>query len=90
MPTIYGTNTKGLGHLLAESAKVLDACPECGCTDIEVSAWVHANTNQVSNSEGPLDDAWCPQCEANGYESTFRARHAAKTTIEQPYQERTR
>ncbi len=52
------------------------ACPECGCTDVEVSAWIHDNTGDVisSGNEGPTDQAYCPQCELNGYEG-----HIGKT-----------
>lgn len=43
-----------------------DACPECGCTDIEIAAWVHANTDEIISCgcDGPCEDwVWCPQCE---------------------------
>lgn len=38
-------------------------CTECGSPDLEVSAWVHVNTDTISASEGPLDTYYCPVCE---------------------------
>lgn len=40
-------------------------CSHCGCTDVEVSAWIYANTNEITPSDPPVDDAWCPQCSDN-------------------------
>lgn len=44
------------------------ACPECGCTDVQCCGWIEVNTNKPTNDEGPIDDYFCPQCSANGYE----------------------
>ena len=44
----------------------LQACPDCGCTDIQTSAWVEVNGCSVINDEGPLDTVWCPQCDNDG------------------------
>lgn len=46
-------------------SRPLFCCPECGCTDIQFTAWVHANTGEPTGDEGPTDDTWCPQCEEN-------------------------
>ena len=40
-------------------------CPDCGGDDCEMSAWVHVNTGEVCEGEGPGDEYWCPQCEAH-------------------------
>jgi len=48
--------------VLTMSDKKLQACGCCGCTDIEVAAWIDPNTNEVKD-DYPLDDVWCPQCE---------------------------
>lgn len=44
-----------------DATKTLFACPTCGCTDIEFSMWVNANTHEVMSEDG--SDLWCPQCE---------------------------
>jgi hypothetical protein len=44
-------------------AKQYMACPECGCTDVEITAWVKANGGANTNSESPAEYAYCPQCE---------------------------
>jgi hypothetical protein len=62
-----------------------DACPECGCTDVEVSAWVNANTDEVINSEGPTDNAWCPQCEVNGLDGNMRSRDLVQVDEPKPF-----
>lgn len=38
-------------------------CSECGCEDIQATAWIHANTGEVLNDDGPTDQLWCPECE---------------------------
>jgi hypothetical protein len=40
------------------------ACDECGCTDIQATAWIHLNTGAVLSDDGPTDQIWCPQCDA--------------------------
>lgn len=46
------------------------ACPECGCTDVQVAAWIMDNTGEIEGTgdEGPRDQAYCSQCEENGNE----------------------
>jgi len=38
-------------------------CPECGSDECEMTAWVHVNSNEVCDGEGPGEQYWCPQCE---------------------------
>ncbi len=38
-------------------------CSQCGCLDCEVTSWVGANTNAISESDAPVEGAWCPVCE---------------------------
>jgi len=38
-------------------------CQECGSPDLEISAWININTNEIVDSEGPLSTAWCPSCQ---------------------------
>lgn len=40
-------------------------CETCGSPDVEIAAWIHCNSNQItgSGSEGPSDRSWCPDCE---------------------------
>lgn len=39
------------------------ACPECGCEDIEGTAWIHLNSGNETGGEPPDDDYFCPDCE---------------------------
>jgi hypothetical protein len=38
-------------------------CPECGSDDCEMTAWVHVNSNEICDGEGPGERYWCPTCE---------------------------
>lgn len=53
------------------------ACPECGCTDVEVAAWIVDNTEEITGTgnEGPRDQAYCPQCEINGDDGDIGGCH---------------
>jgi len=55
------------------TAQWFSACPECGCTDVEVGAWVVDNTEEVAGTgqEGASDRAWCPQCEHDGNDGSM-------------------
>ena len=37
-------------------------CDECGSPDAEVSAWIHANSGEVSDADGPASAPFCPVC----------------------------
>ena len=37
-------------------------CPECGSDGCEMTAWVHVNSNEICDGEGPGEQYWCPQC----------------------------
>jgi len=37
-------------------------CAECGSTNVQVSAWVDANTGKVLDGEGPASRPWCEDC----------------------------
>jgi hypothetical protein len=61
------------------------ACPECGCTDIQCTAWVDVNAERIHNGDAPFDDKlWCPQCADKGYEGTFKSGFVEKTDTEKP------
>ncbi len=38
-------------------------CPECGSDECEMTAWVHVNSNEICDGEGPGEQYWCPRCE---------------------------
>lgn len=50
------------------------ACQECGCTDIEGTAWVEINSDIPTQDEPPTDYGHCPQCEQNGGDGSFKMR----------------
>ena len=54
----------GRGTRAEEPEKEILVCDECGSEDIEIQAWVNANTDEfISNiDEG---DRWCDTCEEN-------------------------
>ena len=60
------------------------ACPECGCTDVECTAWVCVNSDEVSCGDAPSDNAWCPQCEYNGIDSDMKYRNLVEVSEEKP------
>ena len=37
-------------------------CPQCRSHHCEMTAWVHVNSNEISDGEGPGEQYWCPQC----------------------------
>ena len=43
---------------------VLTLCGACGSDQIQSTAWVVHNTGEIVQSEGPTDDVWCPDCDA--------------------------
>lgn len=41
-------------------------CPECGGTNVQIMAWVDANTNKYCsdvNNPPECEDTWCDDCE---------------------------
>jgi hypothetical protein len=44
-----------------KDAPCVYVCEECGSDDIQVPAWVSANTDEVFDSYG--EDTWCPHCQ---------------------------
>lgn len=44
------------------SCIALWACTECGCTDVQETAWIEMNGGEVQGDEGPLEQQFCPQC----------------------------
>ena len=40
-------------------------CEECCSPDVEVSAWIHLNTNEPIDGEGPASRPYCPACESD-------------------------
>ena len=70
-----------------ENPPVYFACPECGCTDVQETAWVEINSGKVMDDEGPTEQAFCPQCEAGGFANEMRTRDLEETTTVKPYEE---
>lgn len=57
------------------------ACPQCGCTDIEMTAWVSVNSDMPTQDEPPRDDGWCPQCGIDGDGELHKCRF---DTVDEP------
>lgn len=43
----------------------LVCCEACGALDIQVTAWVRANSGETVDGDPPLEEVWCDTCEAN-------------------------
>ena len=54
------------------------ACPACGCTDIQVSAWINANTGAVITCARSVDYFYCPQCDYMGLDATFKQAESVR------------
>lgn len=50
---------------MAQEKGLIYGCPQCGCTDVEVTAWVTVNGNEYVDGDPPDDGSWCPFCEEN-------------------------
>ena len=61
------------------------ACADCGCTDVEVSAWVNVNTSIDTGDDGPTDQTYCPQCGFWGFEGIGKWRHLVEVRAECPF-----
>lgn len=62
------------------------ACEECGCTDIQMTAWVDMNGERIraKGDDGPRTNMWCPQCEEQTGEG--EVKYASRSaTFEQPW-----
>ena len=46
-----------------ESSEFDWVCPDCGSDEVEMTAWVHVNSNEICEGEGPGEQYWCPRCE---------------------------
>ena len=69
---------------MQDTVKLLYACPECGCTDIETSAWIHVNTGTNTEGEGPSSYDFCPQCELHMGGGSFKGGWV-QTEVAKPY-----
>jgi hypothetical protein len=65
--------------------KLYYCCPECGCTDIQQSAWVYVNTNTPTDDEGPTDGFFCPICEIE--EGEGHTNRLEETVTVKPFKE---
>lgn len=52
-------------HYKRDHDGTLLACSTCGCLDIQLTAWVEANSGEPTGDEGPSADVWCPECETH-------------------------
>ena len=47
--------------------KEILVCETCGYKDIEVKAWMNANTDEYCSSIDNNGKCWCPQCDEHKY-----------------------
>jgi hypothetical protein len=40
-------------------------CAECGCTEIQSTAWIVMNTGEDAGGDAPTEQVWCPDCNAD-------------------------
>ena len=51
-------------EMLSSENHELDwVCPACGSDDCEMTGWVHVNSNEICEGEGPGERYWCPECQ---------------------------
>lgn len=50
------------------------ACQECGCTDIQGTAWIEINSDIPNQDDPPTDYGFCPQCEQTSGDGSFKMR----------------
>ena len=60
-PTL-GAGTDAPARTKIEAREGMYVCPECGCADIEGTAWIYLNTGGETGGDPPTDDYWCPAC----------------------------
>ena len=48
---------------IIEAEAGLWVCPDCGCADIQGTAWLHLNSWRALDGDPPSDDYWCPACD---------------------------
>lgn len=51
-----------------DKIKTLWLCPNCGSDNVEFKVWANANTNEVSNTDAPMEDedCYCNDCKEHG------------------------
>lgn len=54
----------GRGTKNAELEREVLVCEDCGSTDVEIQAWINANTDEFI-SDIDDSDRWCDECESN-------------------------
>lgn len=41
----------------------ITTCATCGSADVQVTAWIKANGDEIIDGEPPTDQVWCPHCD---------------------------
>ncbi len=51
-----------------DKTKQLWLCPNCGSDNVEFKVWANANTNEVSDTDAPMEDedCYCNDCKEHG------------------------
>lgn len=51
-----------------DKTKQIWLCPNCGSDNVEFKVWANANTNEVSNTDAPMEDedCYCNDCKEHG------------------------
>ena len=57
---IKSSNDLQINGLLSENSRYV--CSECGSTNIQVQAWVNANTNEYVDDITDNAECWCEDC----------------------------
>ena len=60
LPTrLSGAAPQPRGHVPGRVVR----CYQCGSDAIEETVWVSVNSGEVTESEGPTNQTWCPTCD---------------------------
>jgi hypothetical protein len=61
------------------------ACQECGCTDVQMTAWLDVNSDIANQDEPPTDQSFCPQCEQDQGDGSSQKRRFDEVEKRQPF-----
>ena len=61
------TEPEAPGEFTTPTAEPAYRCATCGSPDVEDTAWVHMNSDEIISQgrDGPSSDIWCPVCETH-------------------------
>ena len=50
---------------MSKEVEATTTCRNCGSDDVEIRAWIHQKTGNISGETGDDGDTWCNTCEGH-------------------------